>query len=137
MSIAKETRCSCAIRTRFLLPCCHQIVLGQPIGVGFIHPRWLVQPTLPVTNIPLQDIDSTVLSVLRDPSLTHEKGTKAEKVQKAADRIEKVRRCKSCGKVGHNRRTYRVNEDDQDFLLGDEEDVEFEEMWAEALSTFC
>ncbi|KAK9311121.1 hypothetical protein V1524DRAFT_371678, partial [Lipomyces starkeyi] len=70
---------------------------------------------LPVIDIPSQDIDSAMLSVLRDPPLAiprkgRPKGpqrlqTSAEKIQKAADRIEKVRRCKSCSKVGHNRRT--------------------------------
>ncbi|KAK9330744.1 hypothetical protein V1520DRAFT_369314 [Lipomyces starkeyi] len=121
-----EERCSCTITTRFLLPCSHQIVLGRPIDVTAIHPRWMVQLTLP---------------------------TSAEKVQKAADRIEKVRRCKSCTKVGHNRRTcpklkmddtqeieraadsnLRVSEDNEDFLLGDADDVAFEEMWADAMS---
>ncbi|ODQ71725.1 hypothetical protein LIPSTDRAFT_329804 [Lipomyces starkeyi NRRL Y-11557] len=53
-----EERCSCTITTRFLLPCSHQIVLGRPIDVTAIHPRWMVQLTLPVIDIPSQDIDS-------------------------------------------------------------------------------
>ncbi|KAK9330848.1 hypothetical protein V1520DRAFT_369158 [Lipomyces starkeyi] len=103
-----EGRCNCTIRTRFLLPCSHQIVLGQPIDVTAIHPRWIVQP-IPVIDMPSQDIDSAMLSVLRDPPAcpkgSQRLQTSAEKIQKAADRIENVRRCKSCSKVGHNRRT--------------------------------
>ncbi|KAK9327529.1 hypothetical protein V1520DRAFT_393815 [Lipomyces starkeyi] len=153
----REERCSCTIRTRFLLPCSHQIVLGQPIDVTAIHPCWMVQPTLPVIDIPSQDIDSAMLSVLRDPPLAiPRKGrpkesqrlqTSAEKIQNAADRMEKVRGCKSCSKVGHNRRTCsklkmeanpnpRNSEDNEDFLLGDEDDVAFEEMWADAMSAW-
>ncbi|KAK9311602.1 hypothetical protein V1524DRAFT_450218 [Lipomyces starkeyi] len=132
-----EERCS---RTRFLLPCSHQIVLGQPIDVTAIHPRWMVQLTLPVIDIPSQDIDSAMLSVLRDPPLL-KKGTSAEKIQKAADRIEKVRRCKSCSKVGHNRRTCpKLKMDDTQEIEREADpnprvnDVAFEEMWTEAMS---
>ncbi|KAK9326926.1 hypothetical protein V1520DRAFT_376272 [Lipomyces starkeyi] len=108
----EEEGCRCKIRTRFLLPCSHEIVLGQPID-----------PTIPVINNPSQDMDSAIL-VLLDPP-----------------------------KVGHNRRTYpilkmedtqenereaapnpMVNEDNEDFLLSDEDDVAFEEIWADAMS---
>jgi hypothetical protein len=55
-----------------------------------------------------------VLSVLKDPPVaiarkgrpigTRRLQTSAEIVQNTADRVEKVRRCGSCRKVGHTRR---------------------------------
>ncbi|KAK9245032.1 hypothetical protein V1506DRAFT_539687, partial [Lipomyces tetrasporus] len=60
-------KCSCTIRSRYLLPCSHQIELGLPIDVTSIHPRWRVQTTLPAINVPSQHIDPVVLAVLKDP----------------------------------------------------------------------
>ncbi|KAK9236844.1 hypothetical protein V1525DRAFT_426786 [Lipomyces kononenkoae] len=79
-----DARGSCTIRTRFLLPCSHQIVLGQPIHVASIHPRWRVQPTLPDVDIPSQDIDTAMISQF------HEKDDRKDK----ADPRRRLRRFK-------------------------------------------
>ncbi|KAK9311560.1 hypothetical protein V1524DRAFT_442031 [Lipomyces starkeyi] len=87
-----------------------------------------------------------MLSVLRDPPLAiPRKGrpkwpqrlqTSAEKIQKVADRIKKPRRCKSCSKVEHNRRTCPK------LKMEDTQEIESEaapnprEMWADAMSAF-
>ncbi|KAK9333648.1 hypothetical protein V1520DRAFT_331327 [Lipomyces starkeyi] len=154
--------CSCTVRSRYLLPCSHQIQLGLPLDVTHIHPRWRVQPTLSALNITPQHLQPDVLSVLKDPQ--------TEIIQKVADRIEKVRRCGSCHRVGHNRRkcpkllnqhsssqgtdecvlTQTANtieemaendavddtalEDDEAFHNHDEDDATFEAMWADALA---
>ncbi|KAK9236660.1 hypothetical protein V1525DRAFT_426930 [Lipomyces kononenkoae] len=47
-------KCNCAVRTRYLLPCAHQIQLGVPIEVAQIHPRWRVQAILPVLDVAKQ-----------------------------------------------------------------------------------
>ncbi|KAK9329045.1 hypothetical protein V1520DRAFT_370686 [Lipomyces starkeyi] len=106
--------CSCTVKSRYILPCSHQIQLGLPLDVTHIHPRSRVQPTLPALNITPQHLQPDVLSVLKDPqSALPRKGrlrgtrrlqTSAEIIQKVADRTEKVRGCGSYHKVGHNRR---------------------------------
>ncbi|KAK9350762.1 hypothetical protein V1523DRAFT_444888 [Lipomyces doorenjongii] len=104
--------CSCTVRSRYLLPCSHQIQLGLPLDVTHIHPRWRVQPIIPPLNISSQGPQPEVLSVLKDsqsvlprnsrPRGTRRLQTSAEiiQIQKAADRIEKVKRGGSCHKVG-------------------------------------
>ncbi|KAK9427569.1 hypothetical protein V1505DRAFT_417432 [Lipomyces doorenjongii] len=107
-------KCSCETANRYLLPCSHRIQVGVPLDVQEIHPCWRVHPELPPLKVSWQHIDPDRLSVLQDPPVTlprkgRRKGTRrlktpAEVVQKAADRMEKVRRCGSCHKIGHNRR---------------------------------
>ncbi|KAK9311772.1 hypothetical protein V1524DRAFT_411389 [Lipomyces starkeyi] len=107
-------KCNCAPSNRYLLPCSHQILFGVPLDVHDIHPRWRVHPEIPPLNVNWQDIDSEKLRVLKDPQAslprkgrprgTRRLRTSAEVIQNATDRMEKVRRCGSCYKVGHNRR---------------------------------
>ncbi|KAK9426959.1 hypothetical protein V1505DRAFT_381797 [Lipomyces doorenjongii] len=107
-------KCSCETANSYLLPCSHRIQVGVPLDVQEIHPRWRVHPELPPLKVSWQHIDPDRLSVLQDPLVAlptkgRPKGTRrlktsAEVVQKAADRMEKVRRCGSCHKIGHNRR---------------------------------
>ncbi|KAK9342440.1 hypothetical protein V1522DRAFT_416156 [Lipomyces starkeyi] len=107
-------KCNCAPSNRYLLPCSHQILFGVPLDVHDIHPRWRVHPEIPPLNVNWQDIDSEKLRVLKDPQAslprkgrprgTRRLRTSAEVIQNATDRMEKVRRCGSCHKVGHNRR---------------------------------
>ncbi|KAK9311605.1 hypothetical protein V1524DRAFT_418851 [Lipomyces starkeyi] len=109
-----KDKCNCATSNRYLLPCSHQILFGVPLDVHDIHPRWRVHPEIPPLNVNWQDIDSQKLRVLKDPQAalprkgrprgTRRLRTSAEVIQKATDRMEKVRRCGSCHKVGHNRR---------------------------------
>ncbi|KAK9357530.1 hypothetical protein V1504DRAFT_361991, partial [Lipomyces starkeyi] len=108
-------KCSCTVWRRYLLPCSHKIQLGLPLEVTQIHPRWRVQVSLPALNVARHNLEPSVLSGLKDPEVLlkrkgRPRGTRrlemsAEIVQKAADRTEKVRRCGSCHKAGHNRRT--------------------------------
>ncbi|KAK9238951.1 hypothetical protein V1525DRAFT_68283 [Lipomyces kononenkoae] len=102
---------SVTLRSRYLLPCSHQIQLGVPIDINQIHPRWRVQVSLPVLEVTKQNLDASVLSLFKDPVvLLKRKGrprgtrrlqTSAEIVQRA----ESVRRCGSCHQAGHNRRS--------------------------------
>ncbi|KAK9251519.1 hypothetical protein V1507DRAFT_499334 [Lipomyces tetrasporus] len=79
-------KCSCTIRSLYLLP---------------------VQTALPAINVLSQHIDPVVLAVLKDPlAAIPRRGTSAEIVQQSSDRIEKVRRCGSCHRAGHDRRSY-------------------------------
>ncbi|KAK9350479.1 hypothetical protein V1523DRAFT_355313, partial [Lipomyces doorenjongii] len=78
------------------------------LDVQEIHPRWRVHPVLPPLKVSWQHIDPDRLSVLAlprngRPKATRRLKTSAEVVQKAADRMEKVRRCGSCHKIGYNR----------------------------------
>ncbi|KAK9327850.1 hypothetical protein V1520DRAFT_393572 [Lipomyces starkeyi] len=150
--------CSCTLRSRYLLPCLHQIQLGLPLDVTRIHPRLKVPPTLPALNITSQHLQPDVLSVLKDPqSALPRKGP--EIMQKVADRIGKVRRCGSHHKIGHTRRKCpkllnqqssqgtdeggcKCQENDavdntaleehEAFHNRDEDDAIFEAMWADA-----
>ncbi|KAK9328776.1 hypothetical protein V1520DRAFT_280695 [Lipomyces starkeyi] len=109
--------CNCDTYHRYLLPCSHHIRLNLPIDVRDIHPRWLVeQPTVPPDIATLYlDLDTVTLATLRDPPVTlprkgRPRGTRrlptsAEIVQRAADRVENVRRCGLCKGPGHNKRT--------------------------------
>ncbi|ODQ72728.1 hypothetical protein LIPSTDRAFT_72351 [Lipomyces starkeyi NRRL Y-11557] len=104
-------KCSCTVRSRYLLPCSHQIQPGVPLDVTQIHPRWRVQVSLPVLEVTKQNLGMSVLSQLKDPVvLLKRKGrprgtrrlqTSAEIAQKA----ERVRHCGSCHQAGHNRRS--------------------------------
>ncbi|KAK9483020.1 hypothetical protein V1527DRAFT_474392 [Lipomyces starkeyi] len=101
--------------------------LACPSTFSHINPRWRVQPKLTALNITSQNLQPDVLSVLKDPQgalprqgrprgtrrlrtsaeITQKDGTRrlrtsAEITQKDADRVEKVRRCGSCHKAGHN-----------------------------------
>ncbi|KAK9483685.1 hypothetical protein V1527DRAFT_521146 [Lipomyces starkeyi] len=108
---------SCTINSRYLLPCSHRIQSGLPIDVRSIHPRWRLQVTLPPIKVLWADIDANTLTKIKDPAIAgarrgagRPKGTQriptaAETSQRVADRIEKVRRCGSCNRVGHNRET--------------------------------
>ncbi|KAK9327713.1 hypothetical protein V1520DRAFT_373884 [Lipomyces starkeyi] len=106
--------CDCATRIRYLLPCSHQIRLGVPIQVTDVHPRWRIHGALPTLTIPSQNLDPSAIACLKNPAvLVRRKGrprgtrrlpTSAEIVQRAADRVEKMRRCGSCRRVGHTRR---------------------------------
>ncbi|KAK9489192.1 hypothetical protein V1508DRAFT_326076, partial [Lipomyces doorenjongii] len=79
-----------------------------------VYPILQLEPTLPALNITAQNLQTDVLPVLKDPqSALPRKGrprgtrrlrTSAEIIQQDTDRIEKVRRCGSCHKVGHTRR---------------------------------
>ncbi|KAK9312790.1 hypothetical protein V1522DRAFT_437744 [Lipomyces starkeyi] len=98
---------SCTVRSRYLLPCSHQTQLGLPLDVTHIHPRWRVHPTFPAVNITSQndrpDVLSGALPRKGRPRGTRRLQTSAEIIQKVADGIEKVRRCRSCHKAGHTR----------------------------------
>ncbi|KAK9481982.1 hypothetical protein V1527DRAFT_499424 [Lipomyces starkeyi] len=87
--------CSCTICSRFLLP---------------IHRRWRVQVTLPPVAVP-SSMDAHALSFIKYPQgATARKGRPKgmrKTTQKVSDRIEKVRRCRSCHRIGHNWRTCR------------------------------
>ncbi|KAK9485320.1 hypothetical protein V1527DRAFT_467191 [Lipomyces starkeyi] len=82
-------------------------------STSHIHPRWRVQPTLSAVSVTSQNLRLDALSVLRGlqgalPRKGCPRGTRrllmsAEIIQIVADRIEKVRRCRSCHKVGHTR----------------------------------
>ncbi|ODQ68873.1 hypothetical protein LIPSTDRAFT_76620 [Lipomyces starkeyi NRRL Y-11557] len=106
--------CDCSAWNRYLLPCSHRIQLGVPISITDVHPRWWVNPKFPPVNVFFQHIDAEVLLHLKDPAAAlprkgRPKGTRrlqtsAEVVQKMTDRVEKVRRCGSCKKTGHDRR---------------------------------
>ncbi|KAK9333168.1 hypothetical protein V1520DRAFT_367105 [Lipomyces starkeyi] len=109
--------CKCDTYHRYLLPCSHNIRLNVPIDIRDIYPRWLVeQPTVPpdIATLYLY-LDPVTLATLRDPPVmlprkarprgTRRLPTSAEIVQRAADRVENVRRCGLCKGPGHNKRT--------------------------------
>ncbi|KAK9328013.1 hypothetical protein V1520DRAFT_347296 [Lipomyces starkeyi] len=128
--------CSCTIRSRYLLPCSHQIQSGPPIDVGSIHPRWRVQVTLPPIEVP-DSMNADALAFVKDPPLAsarkgRPKGTRrlptsAETTQRVSDRIEKVRRCRSCHRIGHNRRTCPKLEIADELALKKESSVDDDE----------
>ncbi|KAK9350350.1 hypothetical protein V1523DRAFT_442675 [Lipomyces doorenjongii] len=85
-----------------------------PIDIGSIHPRWRVHGNLPPFNTPWQHIDPGTLSAIAGPAICRRarkrlpKGTRrlrtsAATAQRVSDRVEKVKRCGSCHRVGHNR----------------------------------
>ncbi|KAK9344644.1 hypothetical protein V1522DRAFT_437200 [Lipomyces starkeyi] len=108
-------KCNCATRIRYLLPCSHQIQLGVPLQVAQVHPRWRIQGALPALTVPNQNLDSSAIADIKDiavlvkrkgrPRGTRRLAISAEIVQRAADRTERVRRCGSCRRFGHTRRT--------------------------------
>ncbi|KAK9239177.1 hypothetical protein V1525DRAFT_339725 [Lipomyces kononenkoae] len=108
-------QCTCETLHRYMLPCSHRIELGTSLEVHDIHPRWRVDSELPPLGSTLQHHDFDTRSVLKDPPIelprkgrpkgTRRLKTSAEIIQKAADRIDKIRRCGTCQRVGHNRRT--------------------------------
>ncbi|KAK9327603.1 hypothetical protein V1520DRAFT_348386, partial [Lipomyces starkeyi] len=125
---------------RYLLPCSHQIQSGLPIDVGSIHPRWRVQVTFPPIEVP-DSMNADALAFVKVPPLAsarkgRPKGTRrlptsAETTQRVSDRIEKVRRCRSCNRIGHNRRTCPKLEissvdDDEGTTVQHDDDYQFE-----------
>ncbi|KAK9321100.1 hypothetical protein V1517DRAFT_368674 [Lipomyces orientalis] len=129
--------CSCTISNRYLLRCSHQIQSGLPIDIGSIHPRWIVQVALP----PVED-PSLASSRKGRPKGARRLPTSAETTQNASDRIEKGIRCRSCNRIGHNRRTYeplalgieKSKDDDEGTTVQHDDDSELEAMWDNALS---
>ncbi|KAK9326621.1 hypothetical protein V1520DRAFT_394395 [Lipomyces starkeyi] len=146
--------CDCSAWNRYLLPCSHRIQLGVPISITDVHPRWWVNPKFPPVNVFFQHIDAEVLLHLKDPAAAlprkgRPKGTRrlqtsAEVVQKMTDRVEKVRRCGSCKKTGHDRRNSGKchgrgelsNDESIDGHDNDYRDKKFEEMWSDVSSLF-
>ncbi|KAK9367338.1 hypothetical protein V1509DRAFT_566902 [Lipomyces kononenkoae] len=143
--------CNCVTRIRYLLPCSHQIQLGVPLELEKIHPRWRINVALPPLTVPGQNLDPSVIAGIKDPEvLVTRKGrprgtrrlpTSAEIVQRAADRVERVRRCGSCRKVGHTRRRCPApGLTPSDCTVGiAEEDIHqdptMEEIWSDILCT--
>ncbi|KAK9312357.1 hypothetical protein V1524DRAFT_341302, partial [Lipomyces starkeyi] len=147
-------KCNCATRIRYLLPCSHQIRLGVPIQVTDVHPRWRIHGALPTLTIPSQNLDPSAIAGLKDPAvLVRRKGrprgtrrlpTSAEIVQRAVDRVEKVRRCGSCRRVGHTRRTCPAPDNRSTGHMGEEDESQgndetdgstLDEMWTDILCT--
>ncbi|KAK9349384.1 hypothetical protein V1522DRAFT_433319 [Lipomyces starkeyi] len=85
-------RCSCTIQ------------LGLPLEVAQIHPRWRVQVSLPVVDVPNQTLDASVLSRLKDPVVLLKRKGRPRGTRRLQT-AEKVRLCGSCHKAGHNRRS--------------------------------
>ncbi|KAK9327708.1 hypothetical protein V1520DRAFT_393680 [Lipomyces starkeyi] len=124
--------CNCATRIRYILPCPHQIQLGVPIQV--------TQGPLPAVTGPRENLDLS----LKDHAVLIRRKDSAEIVQQAADRAERVRRCGSCRRVGHTRRTCPVPDNDSANGTGEEDERQdknekdgstIEEIWTDILST--
>ncbi|KAK9344408.1 hypothetical protein V1522DRAFT_437400 [Lipomyces starkeyi] len=134
-------KCSCTVRSRYLLPCSHQIQLGVPLDVTQIHPRWRVQVSVPVLEVTKQNLGTSVLSQLKDPVvLLNRKGRPrgTRRLQTSAEIVQKAERVRHCA----NHQPDAVDNNDLDEDGDGEEDVEhivggssLTEVWDDVLAS--
>ncbi|KAK9427478.1 hypothetical protein V1505DRAFT_287942, partial [Lipomyces doorenjongii] len=103
--------CNCDICRRYLLPCSHQIRLGFSTDVQDIHPRCRISWSISPRHIPRPCHPGHVETLSRNAAAKgRPRGTRrlpkaTEIVQRGADSVENVRRCRLCKRTGHNKRT--------------------------------